>query len=91
MEAPGGQGVWRTLDRAGDFSPHLPTWTACLERQGFVTLSEPAQTPTQGVSPKTDAATKPSRSTTPESRIGRRTCALPVPSGEQQYAGGEKG
>ena len=29
-----------------------------------------------------DTTDKPSRSSTPESRIGRRTCALPVPSGE---------
>ena len=79
MEAPDGRGVGDTPDRLGDFSPGLPR-PPILRRLGFVPMFQgtcPGR-PKRHSRPPASA----SRSTTPESRIGRRTCALPMLSGE---------
>ncbi|TCS14466.1 hypothetical protein EV278_107114 [Caulobacter sp. BK020] len=76
---PTGGELTTSPDRPGDFSPGLPR-PPIPRRLGFV--------PTKENLPRTVAKgchqrppTNTSRSSTPEGRIGRRTCALPVPSG----------
>ena len=72
-------------------NPRMPAGLiADLRRRSFVT-TEVSLLRTDRRRFLRSAAAKPSRSSTPESRIGRRTCALPVPSGEEQYASAEQG
>ena len=85
-------GCWHTPDRMGDFSPCLPR-PPILHRLGFVLcFKEPAQI--QSRRRHSRPPTSASRSTTPESRNGRRPDALPVLSGENRIRpvrrGGDK-
>jgi len=80
MEAPDGQGVgspWtaRAISARACW-PYPPIPAAKASSRLRRTCSEP----TRDVSEET-RRTRPSRSSTPEGRIGRRTCALPMPSG----------
>ena len=68
-------------------NPRMPAdLSAYPERQGFVTKVSPPQL--QPKTPSEESTTaKPSRSSTARSRIGRRTCALPVLLGESSMSG----